>query len=789
MKHQVSTELRHDDEIDLMELLMILVKEKKTIFITMALITLLSLGGALYERNIAKKASAIITVRKGYNEQSLLVNNVLEKVYAENNIREKNELSLDEFRDEFKITEIIPQKVIDKKAFLKSKNAETLEYTPSSYKIELRVGSLEESEKILKDYYSLLNQYYRDLFESKYNFKYFDGEILNDDKYNYEDYLNILEIRKKALKDLISGRESSRLNYSAYGFGYREIQLELNNLENIRIRDLRNYLLATNIVKNPEKFQSEFLNRKIVLENRITEKKEEANNYKKLLNSYKFQDENIIVPKGVKVTIGDNQREKYYVDLMSSYLNTENELIRLQQQLDELIYISKNLKPGTKSEKEYILNSLNGIIKGYNDIVQKANVLEAKENYINNGVIIKLASPIEIVSNSKAKLILAAGIVMGLFLGVLMAFIKNFYHSFKNFKKSIMVLALFSFVSINGYSKEEITLQFTHKEVKVGLNPDGTPFDLNEVLIKKFLIKKIGLKTEELKNISISPIFPEDSLKSVEDRLVLLDEKDYIYVPTEYLLTLNLKDSKEEKKIKEEIIKEFPNFYINYFLQNTSSKYDFLKDYSSYREVLRALNNFINSINSEIELRKQNAEIREIFYEYNNLGVELNKIRNIGFRDVSNYIKSNNLVSNEKLEKVLLDGEDRYIGLELKSLKSKEKIYSSTLKNYTVGDKQASVLESGDISMSSDTGLREKQYIDLSRTYLDNLNKENSLKIELVENQRLSKDMKEPNEEQKIRINRELLEIQNELNDIVSKMVGIELRDYRREYVGSVKVF
>lgn len=787
MKHQVSTELRHDDEIDLMELLQIFVKEKKTIFITTILITLLSLGGALYERNIAKKASAIITVRKGYTEQSLLVNNVLEKVYTENNVREKNKLSLDEFREKFKIIEIIPKEITDKRDFL-SKTGETLEYTPNSYKIELRVGSIVESEKILKDYSSSLNQYYRDLKESKYKFKYFDGEILNDDKYNYEDYLNILEVRKKALKDLINGRESSRQNYSAYGFGYREIQLELNNLENIRIRDLRNYLLATNIVKNPEKFQSEFLNRKIVLENRITEKKEEANNYKKLLNNYKFQDENIIVPKGVKVTIGDNQREKYYVDLMNRYLNTENELTELQQQLDELIYVSKNLKVGTKLEQEYILNSLNDIIKSYNDIVQKANVLEAKENYINNGVIIKLASPIEIVSNSKAKLILAAGIVMGLFLGVMMAFIKNFYHSFKNFKKGMMVLALFSFVSINGYSKEEITLQFTHKEVKQGLNPDGTPFDLNEVLIKKFLIKKIGLKTEELKKISISPIFPEDSLKGVEDRLIL-GEKDYIYVPTQYLLTLNLKDTKEEKKVKEEIIKEFPNFYINYFLQNTSSKYDFLKDYSSYREVLRALNNFINSINSEIELRKQNAEIREIFYEYNNLGVELNKIRNIGFRDVSNYIKSNNLVSNEKLERILLDGEDRYIGLELKSLKSKEKIYSSTLKNYTVGDKQASILESGDISMSSDTGLREKQYIDLSRAYLDNLNKENSLKIELLENQRLSKDMEEPNEEQKIRINRELLEIQNELNDIVSKMVGIELRDYRREYAGSVKVF
>ncbi|MGL4865761.1 MAG: hypothetical protein ACRC4T_21905, partial [Cetobacterium sp.] len=206
-------------------------------------------------------------------------------------------------------------------------------------------------------------------------------------------------------------------------------------------------------------------------------------------------------------------------------------------------------------------------------------------------------------------------------------------------------------------------------------------------------------------------------------------------------------------------------------------------------EILRALNNLMTSINLEIDLRKKNAETKEMFYEYNNLGVELNKIRGITFRDVSNYIKSNNIVSNVSLEKKFLDGEDRYINLELQSLKSKEKIYESILKNYTVGEKQAMVLESGEISMSSDIGLRENQYIEISKTYLNNLNRENSLKIELLENIRLSKNMKEPSDEQRYRINKELLNIQNELKGLLSKMVGIELRDYRREYIGSVKVF
>lgn len=641
---------------------------------------------------------------------------------------------------------------------------------------------------MLDDYYKSLNDYYRALNESRYRFKYFDASILGDENYNYEDYLRILKERKESLKSLIGERENTRIDYASYGFGYRQIQLELENLESIRIQDLKNYLLATNIVRNPEKFQSEFLNRKIGLENSIKEKKEEANNYKKLLNSYKFEGENIVVPKGVKVTVGDNQREKYYVELMNNYLKTENKLMSLQQQLDELIYINKNLKTGTEIEKEYIIGSLKSIIKSYNDIVQQANILEIKENYINSGAIIKLTSPIEVVSNSKAKLILVVGVVMGVFLGVMMAFIKNFYHSFKKFNKSVMMLAIFCFVGLNGYSKEEVTLQFTHKEIKQGLNPDKTPFDLNEVLIKEFLVKRVGVNVDNLKNISIKPVFPIKSIDDTENRLKN-GEKNYLYTPTEYLLTLNLQNLEEEKKIKEDLIKEFPNFYVNHFLKNSNGDFDYLKEYSNYREVLRALNNLMTSINLEIDLRKKNAETKEIFYEYNNLGVELNKIRGIAFRDVSNYIKSNNIVSNVSLEKKFLDGEDRYINLELQSLRGKEKIYEYILKNYTISEKQATVLESGDISMSSDIGLRENQYIEISKTYLNNLNKENSLKIQLLENIRLSENMKEPSDEQRYRINKELLNVQNELKGLLSKMVGIELRDYRREYIGSVKVF
>lgn len=786
MKHQTSTEIKHEDEIDITELLLILIKEKKTIFITMALVMILSFGGALYERNISREASIIISLAEGYNEGNLLVSNVLERVYSKNDIRERNRLSLDEFAKKFKITGIVPKEIEEKREFL-LKSGEFLEYTPTNYRVDLRVGSIEESKKILNDYYKSLNDYYKVLNESRYKFKYFDERILSESEYNYEDYLKILDERKNSLKTLIKGRENTRTDYISYGFGYRKVQLDLENLETIRIQDLKNYLLATNIVKSPEKFQSEFLNRKLILENSIKEKKEEANNYKKLLDRYSLEGENVVLPKGVKISVGDNQKEKYYVELMTSYLNTENELVNLQQQLEELVYVSKNLKMGTEIEKAYILESLQGIVKSYNVIVQEVNALEKKENYIRYGAIVKLATPVEVESNSKAKLILVMGVVMGLFLGVIVALLKNYCQVFKKFNKSLILLLLFSISSLNIYPMERLTLQFTHKEINQGLNPDKTPFDLSEILIKDFLMKKVGISAEELKNIEIVPIFPTGSIGSTESRLK--SGERYLYIPTEYSVTLNLKNKAEEKRVKESLIESFPKFYIDSFFKSENYSYNFFKEYTNYRGVIKALNNLIESINLEIDLRKRSTKTREIFYEYSNLGVELNRVKNISFRDISNYIKSNNLVANISLEKIFIEGEDKYTVLELNSLRNKEKIYESALRDYNIGEKQAVVLESGDISISSDVGLREEQYINISKMYLSNLNRENSLRIELLENLRFSKDMKEPSEEQKKRIEIGLLNIQNELNEILNSMVKIELRDYRREYVGSVKVF
>ncbi|MGL5964976.1 MAG: Wzz/FepE/Etk N-terminal domain-containing protein [Fusobacteriaceae bacterium] len=792
MNHEVSTDLKqYDDEIDLRELVLILVKEKKTIILTTVLVSLLALGGALLERNSSKKAATIITSNfknEVLKERDLLVGNVLEKVYTENNVREKNELTLDEFAQEFKITGIIPSAIETKKEFL-AKSGEVLKYDPSSYKVELRVGNIAESKEILKDYVVELNRYYKEKNESNYRFKKYDTSILSNKIYNYEDYLTILEERKASLKELLKGRELVKLDYVSYGFKYREIAIDIENLETIAIQELRNYLLSTNIVRDKDKFKSQFLNRKSVLENDIIEKKTEAQNYKNLLDGYKLDNNKVIVPRGVKIAIGENKKEQYYTELMDNYLKAEKEVLSLGERLKELESINTNLKNPTPDEENYIKGLLTNILEKYNKIVDVANSLEIKENAIQNGSLIKVAAPVQIESKSKAKLILAVGVVLGIFMGIMMAFVKTFYTSFKDYSKKMMVFGMFILCGLSSYSKSEVNLNFVHKEMKEGLNPDKTPFNLEQILINKYLIEKQELLEAESNNITIEPILQKGSLEDVEAKIKA--GTNYLYVPSEYKIVLDFKDSKLEKEILEKIKNDFPIYYVNHFIdiESINTPKNYLANYKGYRERLKVLKNLMDGLETEITLRKSRAETQDISYEYNNLSIELNKIKSIKYRDLTNYINSNYFVVDLELEKTFIAGDNRYINLNLESLKNKEKVYSKILKNYSSEDNGATVLESGDISMKSDSGLKEKQYIEISKEYLDDLNKNNVLEIKLLENTKYSKSMKNATLEEDKKINTDISDIEKEINSIFSKMTVIELRDYRREYLGSVTIF
>lgn len=775
---------QNNDELDLMELLEILLREKKIVIITFIIIFLVALGGALFERNRSKEALGIININisklKNFSENDLLPMGVLEKIYKENKVGEKNEISLDKFRSEFKVKGIIPKDIEEKKE----------KYIPNNYSISLRVGDISESENILNSYYKNLQEYYMDKYETKYNFNEIPLDILNNKNYEYLNYISIIEKNKNNMESILKNKVNSNLNYGAYGFGYREIDIALENLENIKIKELKEYLISTNIVRNVENFKDQYISKRDSLLNAIESKEKIGLNYKNLLKNAKIDRGNVVLPKGTKIQEGNDNREGYYVDLMESYLKNQLEIEKLKDELNLLEEKNNHVKKSSKEENTFIINRLKNIILGYNEIVLKGNILENRENYIENGGLVKLGNPVVIVSNSKAKLILGGGVILGVFLGIAMAFLKNFMGEFKKGKhhQLLSVLVLCCLVGYKGYGQEILKVTYTQNELEKGLNPDGSLFSVENSIKNNFLRDKLKLDEKELENIKITPIVLKGSYKIVENRII--NGENFIYVPSEYKVILDLSNRELEKKVTHELINNYPKFYINYYLdrEEFGNKIDYVNKYDTYRESLEAFNNLIKGLESEVKNRKNSGVYNETKYEYNNINIKLERLKNMDYMEILNYLNSKNIVKNSKLEKILLKGEMELLERKVKNYGEVGKIYKNILNEYDVPKSSVVLLENGDISINGSSNLREKEYINISKRYLEILNTKNILERKLKENKKLYDSMTEGNEKEKTEIKGMFLNFQNNINSIIESMERIELKNYYKEYRNSVKV-
>lgn len=780
-----------EDELDLMELLDILLREKKSILITFLVVAFISFGGALWERDRGLKGSEIIRVDieklKGFKEGDLLPLNVVDRVYKSQNIEKNTGLTLDKFKEKFQITPIIPKAIEDQKEFL-SKKGEVLEYTPKNYKIDLRVGTVEESLNILNDYYGQLKNYYREKYLNQYTFKTISLDILKDRSYDYLDYITMVENRKESLEDILRERVNKKLNYASYGYGYRELEVALDNLEKLNISELRNFLEATNIVRDPGEFQNQYKSRREKLLIDINEKREQGENYLNLLKAYDKKDREETIPKGIKIEENSGEGSSYYVDILKEYLNSQIQMEKLKNELSILDRTNNNLRLGNKEEIEGINKQLKIIIEKYNKIVQEANRLEYKESYIETGALIKLASPAVIISNSKAKLVLGIGMIMGVFLGIGMAFIKNFLGDFKKTRGIMTIVGIFFLVGVKGYS-QDLLVTYTHSLVEKGLNPDETPFNPKKNIKEKFLGEYLKIDKKYLDEVNISPIIPEGIEKTVENQLN--GGEDYIYVPSQYRIKVVVKNIEEREKIEKALLEQYPKYYTDSFLREIKSNgtIEYSKEYKSYRKILEAFSNMIDGIHREVGNRIRSNKSKDIVYEYKNIDLELYKLKNVNYRNINDYINSNYFVDNSSGERILLRGKIDRLENQLKEIKGRMVLYKKSLDNYRAPERRVKILENGDISMDlSGNQLKESQYINITKDYVRELNDKILLENEIQRAKELFKNMREPNEIERKKIEEDINRVQEILNNIIINMRSIELKDYRREYIGSVKV-
>lgn len=771
----------YDDEIDLMEIVATLVKEKVTILVTFILVSAIALGVALYERSNAKKAATILSVNlpeERIREINFFPVNVMSELYTSENINEKYELTLDEFIKKFEISGVIPKDIKNKREFLEKKG-ESLDFVPNKYFLNLKLKNIDDSKRILDKYIVSLNKDLKNRYESKYQVKLLDIKDFENNDLDYNTYLNSIESDSRVIKNIITKKAKENLNYISYGFNYRDLKISLENLEEDNIKDLKNYLEVVNITRNEDTFKDIARGRIEKLNSLIAEKEAIQKDYTQVLNSTQKEKE-INVPNGAKISFEDTTKDNYYVGVVNKKIALLNEITNMKNEKKLLEAKLENARKGTPEEAKTIETLLNDIVVEYNDIVSTFNSLEKKENVIKFSEIVKKITPVSVTSDSKAKLILAAGLVLGIFAGMGMVFIKVF---FKSLNKYMSVFVIFLLVGVNSYSQEVLKFSFTHKEMAQNQNPDKTPFDLKNILVDDFIKNELKISDIEENEIKIEPILFLNSYKVAEEKLS--NDYNYSYVPTEYKITLSLKDGEKEKLISEKIKENFSDYYINYFLKSDiiSSERENLinKDYGVRLDIL---NNILSGMTEDVENRKAIEKNEGKKSEYDSILYDIAKIKDTMDRELESYIISNNLTSNIEREKILLAGDKIRLTRTLGLTKEKETFYKEVLKSYQLEGKQATLSESGDITIKGESSVKAKQYFNISNEVLSLLEKKNELIRKISEIEKDSAKLREVSKEQANIINKKFYVLENEIEKVKNKLQRIEIINYRQENKG-----
>ena len=227
----------------------------------------------------------------------------------------------------------------------------------------------------------------------------------------------------------------------------------------------------------------------------------------------------------------------------------------------------------------------------------------------------------------------------------------------KNKKIIALIFLIGTFISLVGakiYKKSttvsRVGISFNFEELKQGKNPDGTPFNMAEIIPSKSIYNAYNkyktLSDDNLsitdfrKFIKITPIIPKNISVLVEKNLK--EGVFYSFTPTEYFITLKTGlNNESEKELLEEIVETVLNEYIlNNRPLSTLSKLD-IKQLETqgltYENYLEIIDKTLEAIKNDIE-QSSNKKIKfstvALNYDFKDILLELELIRNIGLNKI-----------------------------------------------------------------------------------------------------------------------------------------------------------
>ncbi|WP_163468945.1 hypothetical protein [Fusobacterium sp. IOR10] len=438
-----------DDEIDLLEIMGIIFKRKVLVISITVIVSLIGIivGGINYYNG--KSVNSIIGynydgISKGLNidgsqftTRDIKNTVVVRKVYNEYPILKEKGISLTEFMSAIKINGIVPND-ISNLAENTLKKGQKFVYNPVDYKITLKLtNNTDLDSEILTSLVSECIKYF--------NYKYKGNETAPSIKiedyttYDYSDRVKIIGTNINVAKKMVKRLSDKDFVSKNVGLAYEDITAMLKSIEEVDLKNISSSINVSNITNNINE-------RKLVLDNKIKELKLEKNKaivrtkvLKDMLENYKPNNQKMIIPSLSETGMKISTEDEYYTKLLKNYEKSAINTKVLEIEIQEQELKKSELSNENIVVKEKITKDIENVIYKYNKIAEKINVMnqEYYNRYFANSV--RVISPTSVTSNSKAKIIILASIILGAMLGLGSAFLaelKDQYYENKSDAKN-----------------------------------------------------------------------------------------------------------------------------------------------------------------------------------------------------------------------------------------------------------------------------------------------------------------------------------------------------------------
>lgn len=434
------SKVMNSEEIDLIDLLKILLNNKILITVITILVFVASCIGAAVINRSSKSARAIIGYNydgisagkspdgSAFSSSEIVDSIILNRVYRIYPILREKGLTTKDIVTALKITGITP-KDISQLAEASLKRGEKFRYTPSDYIVTLRLTGDNELDRNILD--TLLAEY-ADYFAFKYNNNIVFPKMELDKLAGY-DYTDRIEIIKENVLQVM--RNAEELTGKGFiskqvGYSYEDIVRFLKNVEQVDLRNVASRIAIENVTTDP-------FGRGLVLKNQIRELELERERLtgtsqvlEKMLKNYKPENRQILLPalgEGIKFS----NEEEYYTDLLNRYRDANTQIMEINVEIKERERILSQINEVSNAALDTVRKNIEGTINKFNTIIDDVNVMNLEYNNRYYSDQVRIISPAETVGTSKSKVIIVMGLLMGLVLGIMAAFIGEFWKHLK----------------------------------------------------------------------------------------------------------------------------------------------------------------------------------------------------------------------------------------------------------------------------------------------------------------------------------------------------------------------